>query len=117
MHVQLAELALFDRDRAKAFYIDICRRRSTQGKDSRRWIELRFAGAQTALPFLRRWDEAPSTEPFLVFVDDDVETTVERLKSRGVEIVSEPQNAPSQPGRTVAEFRDSNGNRIVIGSR
>lgn len=121
MHVQLAELALFDRDRAKTFYIDIfdCRVAADQpmGMDGWRWIELRFAGAQTALHFLRRGDEAPSTEPVFVFVDDDVEATVERLKSRGVEIASEPQKAPWQLGRTVAEFRDSEGNRIVIGSR
>jgi predicted enzyme related to lactoylglutathione lyase len=50
-------------------------------------------------------------------VDDDVEATVERLRSRGVEILFEPQRAPWQPGGTVAEFRDSEGNRIVIGSR
>jgi predicted enzyme related to lactoylglutathione lyase len=121
MHVQFAELPVFDQDPAKAFYVDIfdCRVAADQpmGKDGWRWIELRFASAETALHFLRRRDEAPSTKPVLVFVDDDVEATVERLKSRGVEIVSEPQKAPWQPGRTVAEFGDSEGNRIVIGSR
>jgi hypothetical protein len=80
------------------------------GKDGWRWIGLRFAGAETALHFLSRGDEAPSTSPFSSA--DDVE-----VKSRGIEIVSEPQKAPWQPGRTVAEFRDSEGNRIVIASR
>ena len=52
-----------------------------------------------------------------MLVDEDVETTVKTLKSRGVEILAEPQEAPWQPGRTVAEFRDSEGNRMVIGSK
>lgn len=121
MHVQFAELPVFDQDRAKAFYVDSfdCRVAADQpmGKDGWRWIELRFAGAETTLHFVRRRDEAPSTEPVLVFVDDDVQATVKRLKSRGIEIVSEPQEAPWQLGRTAAEFRDSEGNRIVIGSR
>jgi predicted enzyme related to lactoylglutathione lyase len=121
VYVQFAELPVFDQDRAKAFYAGTfdCQVAADQpmGKDGWRWIELRFGGAETTLHFLRRGDEAPSTEPVLVFVDDDVEATVERLRSRGVEIVSEPQRAPWQPGRTVAEFRDSEGNRIVIGSR
>ncbi|TIX41018.1 MAG: glyoxalase, partial [Mesorhizobium sp.] len=29
----------------------------------------------------------------------------------------EPREAPWQPGRTVAEFRDSEGNRMVLASR
>jgi predicted enzyme related to lactoylglutathione lyase len=121
MHVQFAELPVFDQDRAKAFYVDAfdCQVAADQpmGKDGWRWIELRFAGAETTLHFLRRSDEVPSTEPVLVLVDDDLQATIKRLKSQGVEIESGPQQAPWQPGRTVAEFRDSEGNRIVIGSR
>jgi hypothetical protein len=37
--------------------------------------------------------------------------------ARGVEILTEPHSPAWQPGRTVAEFRDSKGNRMVIGSR
>ena len=62
-------------------------------------------------------DEAPSEGPVLVLVDNDIEVTVERRKSRGVEIITEPRPAPWQPGRTIAEFRDSEGNRMVITSR
>ncbi|TIW14419.1 MAG: glyoxalase, partial [Mesorhizobium sp.] len=50
-------------------------------------------------------------------VDDDVEATITALKAGGVEIITEPQEAPWQPGRTVAEFRDSEGNHMVIGSQ
>jgi len=121
MHIQFAELPVFDQDRAKKFYTDHfdCRVAADEpmGKDGWRWIELKFAGADTALHFTRRKDGAPSAEPVLVLVDEDVETTVKILKSRGVEILAEPQEAHWQPGRTVAEFRDSEGNRMVIGSR
>jgi predicted enzyme related to lactoylglutathione lyase len=121
MHVQFAELPVFDQDRAKTFYVDHsdCRVAADQpmGKDGWRSIELQFTGVGTTLHFLKRRDETPSVEPVLVLVDNDVEAAVEKLKSRGVEIVSKPQKAPWQPGRTVAEFRDSEGNRIVIGSR
>lgn len=121
MHIQFAELPVFDQDRAKKFYTDHfgCEvaADAPMGKDGWRWIELKFPGAETALHFVRRNDDAPSAEPVLVLVDDDVEATVKFLKSKGVEIITEPQEAPWQPGRTVAEFRDSEGNRMVIGSR
>jgi predicted enzyme related to lactoylglutathione lyase len=122
MHVQFAELPVFNQDRAKAFYGDHfdCRVAADQpmGKDGWRWIELGFGGAETTLHFLRRKDESPSADPVLVLVDDDVTASVKRLKTRGVEIVTEPQKAPWRDGRTIAEFRDSEGNRIMlIGSK
>jgi predicted enzyme related to lactoylglutathione lyase len=120
MHIQFAELPVFDQDRAKAFYVDNfgCEVAvdTPMGADGWRWIELRFAGASTALHFLRRPDKKPSAEPVLVLVDDNVAATIARLKVNGVEIVTEPQEAPWQPGRIVAEFRDSEGNRMVIGT-
>ena len=87
------------------------------GEDGWRWIEMGFDGADTALHFARRKDDAPCDEPVLVLVDDHVEETVAKLRSAGVEIITEPQDAPWQPGRTIAEFRDCEGNRLVIGSR
>ena len=119
MHIQFAELPVFDQDRAKTFYVDHFNCQVVadvpMGGDWR-WIELKFEGAETTLHFLRRSDDAPSDEPVLVLVQDNVAATVAVLKSRGVEIITEPQEAPWQPGRTVAEFRDSEGNRMVIGS-
>ena len=121
MHIQFAELPVFDQERAKAFYIDYlnCCLVADQpmGNDGWRWIELGFPGAETTLHFLRRKDETPSEGPVLVLVDNEIEVTVQRLKSRGAEIVAEPRPAPWQPGRTIAEFRDSEGNRMMITSR
>ncbi|TIM35067.1 MAG: glyoxalase [Mesorhizobium sp.] len=121
MHIQFAELPVFDQDRAKAFYTRhfACKVTADEkmGHSGWRWIELKFPGAVTNLHFVRRADDTPGAEPVLVLVDDDVEATIAALKAGGVEIITEPQEAPWQPGHTVAEFRDSEGNRMVIGSQ
>jgi predicted enzyme related to lactoylglutathione lyase len=121
MHIQFAELPVFDQDRAKAFYTEhlACQLIADQpmGDSGWRWIELAFPFAVTNLHFIRRADDAPGAQPVMVLVDDNVEATVTRLKARGVEIITEPQEAPWQPGRTVAEFRDSEGNRMVVASK
>jgi predicted enzyme related to lactoylglutathione lyase len=121
MHIQFAELPVFDQDRAKSFYVEHfgCRVVADQpmGRNGRRWIELKFEGAETTLHFLPRNDESPSAEPVLVLVDDDVEGIVTALESQGVEIVTRPKEAPWQPSRMIAEFRDSEGNRVVLSSR
>ena len=121
MHIQFAELPVFDQDRAKTFYTEYfgCQVVADQpmGQGQWRWIELKFPNAETTLHFLRRKDELPSEGPVMVLVDDDVEAMIASLQSKGVEIITKPQAAPWQPERTIAEFRDSEGNRMVIGSR
>jgi len=52
----------------------------------------------------------------LVLVDDDVEGTVARLKAAGVHIISGPYRTSWQPDRIAAEFRDSEGNCMVLAS-
>jgi predicted enzyme related to lactoylglutathione lyase len=121
MHIQFAELPVFDQDRAMKFYTQhlACEvvADAAMGGSGWRWIELKLPGTETNFHFVRRKDEAPSDEPVLVLVDDDVEGTVRALRAAGVEIVTEPSEAPWQKGRIVAEFRDSEGNRLVLGSR
>ena len=120
MHLQFAELPVSDQDRAKAFYTEklgcLVVADAPMGGDWR-WIELGFAGADTALHFVPRETEDPSPGPVLVLVEDDVRGTVEALRAKGVEIVTEPGEAPYMPGVTVAEFRDSEGNRMVLSER
>jgi hypothetical protein len=60
------------------------------GEDGWRWVELGFPGADTAVHFIRREGDAPSAEPVLVLVTDDVEATVEALRDGGVPILAEP---------------------------
>ncbi|HVN43529.1 MAG TPA: VOC family protein [Steroidobacteraceae bacterium] len=121
MHIQFAELPVVDQDRAIAFYTRHLRCEVVadvpMGQGKWRWIELQLPGAETHLHFLGRGGEARSDEPVLVLVDGDVEGTVSALKAAGVEIVAEPHEAPWDKGRTVAEFRDSEGNRMVLSSR
>ena len=118
MHIQFAELPVFDQDRAKTFYTEQlgCQVAADEpmGEGGWRWIELKFPGAETTLHFLKREDDTPSTEPVLVLIADDVQATVKALKASGVEIITEPHEAAYAPGRTAAEFRDSEGNRMVI---
>ncbi|WP_404405849.1 VOC family protein [Pelagibacterium halotolerans] len=120
MHIQFAELPVFDQDRAKAFYTEnlncTVAADAPMGEDGWRWIELGFPGAQTHLHFIHRENDTPSDMPVLVLVERNVETAVEALRAKGVEIVTEPHEPAWQPGRTVAEFRDSEGNRMVIGT-
>ncbi len=120
MHIQFAELPVFDQDRAVAFYIrhlgcEVAAN-APMGEDGWRWVELRFPGAETSLHFVRRADSLFSPEPVLVLVDAHVRTTAGALKAAGVEIVTEPHEPAWQPGRIVAEFRDSEGNRMVLGT-
>ena len=121
MHIKFAELPVFNQDRAKAFYTEHfgCQIAADQlmGPQGWRWIELRFPDAETTLHFLPRDDEEPSKSPVLVLVDDQVDKIASHLQSKGVEIITSPRPAPWRPEATIAEFCDSEGNRMVISSR
>ena len=118
MHIQFAELPVYDQDRAKQFYIDALgcsvAADSPMGADGWRWIEMGLPGARTNLHFIRRADDTASEEPVLVLVVEDVAGSVAELRQRGVSIVTEPHSPAWQPGKTVAEFRDSEGNRMIL---
>ena len=120
MYIQFAELPVRDQARAKQFYVDnlgcTVAADAPMGSDGWRWVELGFPGSDTTLHLVCA-KEDPSDEPVLVLVDDDVAGAVERLRSRGVEILVEPYSPAWQPGRTAAAFRDSEGNHVMIGSR
>src|SRR4051794_2567398 len=119
MYVQFAELPVRDQARAKAFYVDklgcTVAADAPMGSDWR-WIELGFPGSETNLHFIRAGEENSGDEPVLVLVAEDVGATINLLRARDVEILTVPHSPPWSPGRTVAEFRDSEGNRMVIGS-
>jgi predicted enzyme related to lactoylglutathione lyase len=123
MHIQFAELPVSDQDRAKAFYVRHfgCVEVADMplgSPDGWRWIELGFAGSQTHLHFHRRDRmHLVEGEPVMVLIDPNLAETVARLRDAGVEIVTEPGPAPYDPGLTTAEFRDSEGNRMVLSSK
>lgn len=121
MHLQFAELPVSNQDRAMTFYTKhlacTVRADTPMADDGWRWIELVFPGAETALHFHRRQDDAPSTEPVLVLVADDVGATIATLRAGGVPILAEEAESPFQPGHTAAAFQDSEGNQMVLVSR
>ncbi|TAJ82948.1 VOC family protein [Reyranella sp.] len=120
MHVKFAELAVFDQDRALAFYRQMIGGEAVTdkpyGEGGWRWLEIALPGAQTRLLFSRRADESPSDTPSLVLVEANVRGMIERLRAKGVEIITDAREAPWAPGTVFAEFRDSEGNRIVVSS-
>lgn len=118
MHIKFAPLPVWDQDRAKDFYIRHLGCEVAVDKpykeDGWRWIELRLPNAETTLLFERRESDSPSAAPALVLVDPDPDATMASLKASGVAIITEPKEAPWEPGRRFAEFRDSEGNRMVV---
>jgi predicted enzyme related to lactoylglutathione lyase len=121
MHIQFAELPVSDQNRAIRFYTEFlgCEIAVDQpmAPDGWRWIELRFAGSETTLHFIRHNSDKPGDAPVLALVEKDVEGAVEALRSKGVKILVEPFRPPWRPDRLVAEFEDSEGNRMMIGGR
>jgi predicted enzyme related to lactoylglutathione lyase len=119
MHIQFAELPVVDQERATRFYVEAlgCHMVADSSTgEGWRWIELGLPGAQTNVHFVRRAGETAPDMPVMVLVAEDVIALVEGLKRRGVDIVAEPHNPAWEPRKTIAEFRDSEGNRIVISS-
>lgn len=121
MYIQFADLPVFHQDRAKTFYTEhfACRVIADQpmSQDGWRWVELKFGNAQTNLHFIQRKDEVPSAGPVMVLIVEDVAATVAALQSKRIEIITQPQPAPWLPERTMAEFRDSEGNCIVLSTQ
>jgi predicted enzyme related to lactoylglutathione lyase len=120
VHIQFAELPVLDQDRAIAFYSGVLGGKVTAdkayGDGGWRWVEIEFPGAETRLFFKRRENQSPSDTPSLVLVDQDIEKTIDTLRSHNAEFVTEHSDALWNPGSEYAEFRDSEGNRIVINS-
>jgi uncharacterized glyoxalase superfamily protein PhnB len=86
-------------------------------RDGWRWVELKFARADTSLHLVRGKEDAPAHTPDLVLVKENAEATVRTLKSEGVKIITQPHRAPWMSGRIVAEFQDSEGIAMMIGSK
>lgn len=121
MFVAFTMLRVTDQSRAKDFYVENlgCEVRTDQEyeKGGWRWIELGFPGADTTIQFEKRASEVPSDGPDLVIVVTELDELIASLKSAGAEIITEPKDAPWNPNQRFAEFRDSEGNRIVLRTR
>jgi len=83
--------------------------------DKHRWIELPVPKAETRVVlFTAEGDEnRVGTFMNMSYSCDDIQETYKALEARGVEFEGPPQE---QPWGTYAIFKDSEGNRFVVGS-
>ena len=118
-YVKFAELPVEDQDRALHFYtgkLDFRVAEDAPYKEGWRWIELEIPGADTRILLTERYAEHLTDIPRLVLVAEDIDTTYKKLAAKGVEFTQAPTEAPWSPGERFAQFIDSEGNGIVIGS-
>ncbi|HSH42362.1 MAG TPA: VOC family protein [Arenicellales bacterium] len=118
-HIKFTELPVDDQDRAVKFYtekIGFVLAQDVPYRDGWRWIELEIPGAQTRLLLSQRTGSVATDSPQLVLIVEDAAATYEDLSRNGVIFTKEPSQAPWNPGETFAQFRDSEGNGIVISS-
>ena len=83
--------------------------------EKQRWIELRVPKAETRIVLFTAEGEEKrvGTMMNMSYECDDIDKTFQELKARGVEFEGAPQK---EPWGTYAMFKDSEGNRFVIGS-
>lgn len=115
-HIHFQTLPVTNTQRARDFYRDALgftvERDDPYGDD--RWVFMKLPGADTLLHFHRHAALPESDKPALVLASDDVDRTCATLRERGVGIVSEPADAPWQPGTRWALIHDSEGNVVLI---
>jgi lactoylglutathione lyase len=117
--VKFSELPVLDQERAVRFYTDKLGLEVAQDspyKPGWRWIELEIPGADTRLLLTEAGESHEPGRPRLVLVVDDVEAVYLELRGKGVEFTTPPGEAPWNPGEIFAQFLDSEGNGVVIGS-
>lgn len=118
-YVKFAELPVDDQDRALRFYTEKVGLKVIQDapyQDGWRWIELEIPGAETRLMLAKRKDERKTDAPRLVLIAENANEAYQELSRKGVAFTTKPTPSPWQPGETFAQFRDSEGNGIVISS-
>jgi catechol 2,3-dioxygenase-like lactoylglutathione lyase family enzyme len=113
--IQLFSLPVTDQDRAKAFYVDKLGFElvsdTAMGPDQR-WVQVRPPGGETSITLVT-WFAAmtPGSAKGTVVESDDLDADVTAIRSRGVDIAGDIQEAPW--GRFVT-FDDPDGNGIVL---
>ncbi|MEM7684258.1 MAG: VOC family protein [Pseudomonadota bacterium] len=119
-HITFSSIPVTDLDRAKAFWTDIMGFEETYDAmpiPEMRWIMLTPPGAQTAIQ-LEKVETLPETDmPALPLIAHNVAATVDTLRAKDIEILSEPGPAPWDDATTMATFRDSEGNKILLASQ
>lgn len=116
-HINFQTIGVTDQDRALTFYRDklgLTVQRDVPYEGFGRWIFLELPGARTLLHFGPRADKEKTKMPALVLVTDDVDGTCAILKSRGIDILKGPEDAPWDPSTRWAMIYDTENNLILI---
>jgi len=113
--IKFAAVPVEDQERALDFYTKKLGLKifTDQSMGDSRWIELQVPGAETLLVLFKQADLQPGPVPAVVFVADNVKSTYEELKARGVEFTQPPKK---EPWGEHAIFRDSEGNLVLFGT-
>ena len=113
--VQLFSLPVADQDRARDFYVDVLGFElvaDTPMGPGMRWVQVRPPGAATSITLVTWFDTmAPGATKGTVLETDDLDGDVVRLRSLGVAVPDEVEQAPW--GRFVT-FDDPDGNGLVL---
>ena len=113
--IQLFSLPVTDQDRAKAFYVDTLGFElveDTEMGPGQRWVQVRPGGGETSITLVTWFGTMPpGSAKGTVFESDDLDADVAAIRSRGVDIAGDIQQAPW--GRFVT-FDDPDGNGIVL---
>ena len=116
--ISFQSIPVDDQDRALAFWRDVMGfsvQTDVPYEGEWRWIFLKFPDGPDRLNFDRR-RHPPTDQPVLALVSDDVDADCARWREAGVDIVSDPADAPWMPGVRWATFRDSEGNLVFVES-
>jgi len=118
--IKFVNIPVADQTRALAFYTEklgfMIATDQAMGPDSQRWIELRIPGAETLVSLFTPDELRDRVGTFvpLSLWSDDVEGTYKALAARGVEFLAPPK---VESWGTSVIFKDSEGNRLHLGSR
>jgi catechol 2,3-dioxygenase-like lactoylglutathione lyase family enzyme len=108
-----------DQDRALRFYTEKLGFRvltDQEFNETQRWIELSIPGAETGVVLFtpEGHEDRIGTFVHTSWEVDNVEKAYNELQGRGVEFTGAPEK---QPWGSFVIFKDSEGNRILLGSR
>jgi predicted enzyme related to lactoylglutathione lyase len=116
--IKFVSIPVADQNRALDFYTDKLGFTIITDQpfdEKQRWIELRIPKAETRVVLFTAEGDEKRIGSFMnmSYTCDDIDKTYAALKKRGVEFEDPPQK---QPWGTYTIFKDSEGNRFVLGS-
>ena len=118
--IKFVNVPVSDQVRALAFYTEklglTVATNQPMGPGGQRWIELKIPGADTRISLFTppgHEDRVGTFVPLSLW-SDDVESSYETLRARGVQFDAPPKK---EPWGTSVIFKDSEGNQLHLGSR